>query len=55
MRFWRPLSNSQAMIFGRARNLSIQFLYNKRVRVGRHMKDLGQINYVLEGFLLRPF
>ena len=30
--------------------ITIQFLYNKLGRVGRHMKDLDQIIYVLEGF-----
>ena len=30
--------------------VEIQFLYNKLGRVGRHMKDLDQIIYVLEGF-----
>ena len=30
--------------------ITIQFLHNKRGRVGRHMKDLDQIIYVFEGF-----
>ena len=30
--------------------ITIQFLYNKHGQVGRHMKDLDQIIYVLEGF-----
>ena len=30
--------------------ITIQFLFNKLGRVGRHMKDLDQIIYVLEGF-----
>ena len=30
--------------------ITIQFLYNKLGRVGRHMKDLDQIIYVFEGF-----
>ena len=30
----------------------IQFLYNKHGQVGRHMKVLGQINYILEGFFI---
>ena len=33
-----------------ALGVEIQFLYNKRGRVGRHMKDLDQIIYVFEGF-----
>ena len=30
--------------------VEIQFLYNKNGQVGRHMKDLEQIIYVLKGF-----
>ena len=30
--------------------ITIQFLFNKLGQVGRHMKDLDQIIYVLEGF-----
>ena len=32
--------------------VKIHFLYNKHGRVGRHMKVLGQINYILEGFFI---
>ena len=35
--------------FGAIR-VEIHFLYNKHGQVGRHMKVLGQINYILEGF-----
>ena len=30
--------------------ITIQFLFNKLGQVGRHMKDLDQIIYVLEGY-----
>ena len=37
--------------FGNIR-VEIQFLYNRNCRVGRHMKVLGQIKYILEGFFI---
>ena len=32
--------------------VEIQFLYNRHGPVGRHMKVLGQINDILEGFFI---
>ena len=39
------------LLYGAIR-VEIQFLYNNHGRVGRHMKVLGQINYILEGFFI---